>query len=194
MLKVGLTGNIGSGKSLIAGIFRTLEIPVFDADSQAKTVLNLPETRQQLRSIFGDQIFDGEEISRKALAKVVFNDKEKLEQINLIIHPQVRKHFETWTALHSHSPYLIYEAAIMIETGFYKRLDRIILVTANSELRISRVMQRDDVTREMLLRRMENQWDDQSKIPLADFVIQNNEDDLLIPQVIEIHRHLTGEI
>lgn len=194
MLKVGLTGNIGSGKSLVAGIFQLLGVPIFDADNQAKTMLNLTETKQQLRGIFGNRIFDEEEINRKALAGIVFSDKAKLAQLNLIIHPQVRKHFETWIALHSNSPYIIYEAAILIETGFFKHFDKIVLVTSSSELRISRVMQRDNATRQMVLRRMENQWDDQLKIPLADFVIQNNVHDLLIPQVLKIHRNLTGKI
>ncbi len=194
MLKVGLTGNIGSGKSLVAGIFQSLGVPIFDADNQAKTVLNFAETKHQLRGIFGNKIFDGADINRKALAGIVFSDKAKLEQLNLIIHPQVRKHFETWIALHSNSPYIIYEAAILIETGFFKHLDKIVLVTSNRELRISRVMQRDNATRQMVLRRMENQWEDQLKIPLADFKIQNNVHDLLIPQVLKIHRNLTGKI
>lgn len=187
MMKVGLTGNIGSGKSLVASIFRTLSIPVFDADYEARAIINLDEVKVQLSALFGSEIFENDQINRKALAEIVFKDPKQLQLLNNIIHPQVRKSFEAWTFQHSNSPYLIYEAAILIETGFFKELDKLILVSASEELRIHRVMQRDNATRDEVAQRMKNQWNETRKTPFADYIIQNNEHDLLIPQVMAIH-------
>jgi dephospho-CoA kinase len=193
MLKVGLTGNIGSGKTLVAGIFKTLSVPVFDADSEARAVVRSQEIRNDLRTLFGEQIFEQGEINRKALAGIVFRDKEKLRQLNAIIHPKVRQSFRTWITDHPRAPYVLYEAAILIETGFYRQLDKTIVVTAEKELRISRVMQRDNVSRQMVEQRMANQWDEQQKTAAADFIITNNENDQLIPQVLKIHNTLTAD-
>ncbi|MBE0638614.1 MAG: dephospho-CoA kinase [Bacteroidales bacterium] len=190
MLKVGLTGNIGSGKSMVSSIFRMLSIPVFDADLESKNILTTEKVKQQIRSFFGSEIFDSGEINRKMLAAVVFKDKERLKQLTNIIHPAVRNAFEIWMAQQKDSPYLIYEAAILIETGFHKQLDQIIMVSADKELRISRVMKRDNSTRTQVIQRMANQWEEERKIPYADYMIQNNEDDLLIPQVIDIHKRI----
>lgn len=190
MLRIGLTGNIGSGKTLVANIFRKLSIPVFDADQEARTILNSTATKTQLRIIFGNEIFEFEEINRKALAAIVFNDPVKLKLLNGLIHPSVRNLWECWSRKDHKAPYLIYEAAILIETGFYKHLDKIIMVSANEEHRIQRVMQRDAVNRETVLQRMGNQWDEKRKISYADYVIFNNDGDLLIQQVIKIHQQL----
>lgn len=187
MLKVGLTGNIGSGKSLVASIFRTLSIPVFNADHEARTIINLDEVKGKLSTLFGSEIFENDQINRKALAEIVFNDPKQLQLLNNIIHPQVRKSYEAWTIQHSNAPYFIYEAAILIETGFYKELDKIIFVSASEEIRIQRVMQRDNTTREQVVQRMKNQWNETRKTLFADYIIQNNEHDLLIPQVMAIH-------
>ncbi len=189
MLKVGLTGNIGSGKTLVAGIFKTLAVPVFDADKEAKAVLQSGNTHDALRALFGEIIFENGIINRKALAEIVFADKEKLNQLNALIHPKVRERFNAWMK-QQRSPYIIYEAAILIETGFYKNLDKTILVTADAELRINRVMQRDMITRRMVQQRMARQWDEQKKIPLANFIIQNNNNNRLIPQALKIHEVL----
>jgi dephospho-CoA kinase len=191
MLKVGLTGNIGSGKTLVAGIFKVLAVPVFDADSEARAVVCSQEVRNDLRALFGEQIFEQGEINRKALAGIVFNDKEKLEKLNAVIHPKVRQRFSSWITHHPKAPYVLYEAAILTETGFYKKLDHTIVVTAEKELRISRVMQRDNVSRQMVEQRMANQWDEQRKTAAADFIISNNENDQIIPQVLKIHNILT---
>jgi dephospho-CoA kinase len=191
MLKVGLTGNIGSGKTLVAGIFKTFTVPVFDADGEAKAILQSVEMLGKLRSLFGEIIFENGAINRKVLAEIVFGDSEKLNQLNALIHPKVRERFDNWVHQHQRSPYIIYEAAILIETGFYKQLDRIIIVTADEELRINRVMQRDKVAREMVHRRMDRQWDETKKIPFADFIIQNN-NNRLIPQALNIHETLIG--
>lgn len=190
MLKVGLTGNIGSGKTLIADIFRVLGVPVFDADSEAKIILHSAEVSESLHKLFGKQVFKQGTIDRKALAAIVFGDEQKLKQLNALIHPLVRQHFDRWCGRQAGSPYIIYEAAIMIETGFYKQLDRVVMVMADKELRIGRVIQRDQVTRQMVEQRMARQWDQQRKASLADYLISNNDDDRLIPQVLELHHKL----
>lgn len=190
MLKVGLTGNIGSGKTLISEIFKVLGVPLFDADSEAKAVLHLAEVGESLRRLFGEQVFQNETIDRKTLANLVFGDEQKLSQLNALIHPLVRQRFDQWFSLQTDSPYIIYEAAIMIETGFYKKLDKVIMVMADKELRISRVMQRDSVTLQMVEQRMARQWDQQRKAAVADFIITNNHNDRLIRQVLELHHKI----
>ncbi len=187
MLKVGLTGNIGSGKSLIAKIFENLQIPVFNADNEAKKILDSPKVIREIKRLFGHKISSGNSVDRKALAQIVFNDQSSLDQLNSIIHPAVRSNFATWAEQQTASPYVIYEAAILIESGHYLSLDKIILVTAPEELRIKRVMQRDTATKAMVQQRMANQWPEEKKIKHADFVIKNDESELLIPQVLKIH-------
>jgi dephospho-CoA kinase len=190
MLKAGLTGNIGSGKSLIADIFKVLGIPVFDADSEAKAVLHSAEVSDALCRLFGGQIFQDGSIDHKALASIVFSDEQKLGRLNALIHPRVRQRFDQWFSLQTDSPYIIYEAAIMIETGFYKQLDKMIVVMADKELRISRVMKRDSITRQMVEQRMARQWDQQRKAAVADYIITNNHNDRLIRQVLELHHKI----
>lgn len=190
MLKIGLTGGIGSGKSLVAEIFKSLKIPVFNADQQAKSLLQAPKVKDKLREIFGNSIFEQNEVDRKALAAVVFGDPGKLALLNEVIHPKVHDLFDTFAEENPSAPFIIYEAAILVETGFYQQLDKLILVTADEELRIGRVMQRDNVSREMVLQRMKNQWPDEKKIPFAGFVIRNDEKSLLTPQVLAIFDEL----
>jgi len=190
--KTGLTGNIGSGKSLVARIFETLRVPVFYADEEGKKLLGHPEIIAQIKQLFGKKVTDGEKIDRKALAQIVFSDKSKLENLNQIIHPAVRKRFSQWADNHHpDAPYVIYEAAILHESGHHKKMDSIIIVTAREKLRIDRVMKRDSVSEQDVRKRMANQWPEEKKIQHADFVIDNNEKRLLIPQVLEIHRQLT---
>jgi len=190
MLKAGLTGNIGSGKSTASKIFTILGVPVFDADYHAKTLLNDPVIKSKLGGIFGNSIFLDDEIERKKLASIVFNDKAALVKLNSVIHPAVREKFEQWTAENSRKPYLIYEAAIIFESGFNQQLDQMIMISASEEIRIQRVMRRDEASKEMVWSRMKNQWSDDKKCSLADFVIFNNHDELLIPQVLKVHQQL----
>jgi len=194
MLKIGLTGNIGSGKSLVAKIFETLHIPVFYADVEAKKNLNSPETIAKIKALFGTEIIHRNTIDRTALAQIVFSDISLLNQLNAIIHPAVRQKFDHWAACQSNTPAVIYEAAILHESGHYNNMDKIILVTANENIRIKRVMQRDGVSREMVRQRMANQWPENEKTALSDFVINNNETTLLIPQVIKIWEAVKGEV
>jgi len=190
MLKVGLTGNIGSGKSTVARIFEILEVPVFYADVHGKMMFQKPEIQQKIKVLFGAEVFDDGSINRQKLAKIVFSESEKLKQLNAIIHPAVSSAFETSAKAFSNHPYIIYEAAIMMESGSYKNMDKIIVVTADKDLRLSRVTQRDGTTSEDVLKRMENQWPEEKKLQFADYVINNNQNQMLIPQVLNIHRQL----
>ena len=190
MFKIGLTGNIGSGKTMVAAVFKTLGIPVFNADFEAKILLNSEKIKTQVREVFGETIFFDNKIDRKKLADIVFRDKSALEKLNSIIHPTVRESFENWSAKIHDNPYLIYEAAIIFESGFYKSLDYKIMISADEEIRIKRVMNRDNLTKEMVLIRMKNQWPEYQKCKIADFVLLNENQNLLIPQILKLHQDL----
>jgi len=195
MIKVGLTGNIGSGKTMVSVIFNKLGVPVFHADLEAKKLFNREGIRNQIRDIFGDQVFESSgEINRKALAEIVFDHKAQLAQLNGIIHPAVRTEYEEWCGLHAGSVYAVYEAAILFESGHYKTMDKVICVTAPEELRIQRVMERDQVTREEVERRIANQWPEEKKTAMADFVIVNDGSESLIEQVRKAHKELIFNI
>lgn len=190
-MKAGLTGGIGSGKSLASKIFRALQIPVFDADIEAKNLMNNNHyIREELCTLFGNDIYlpDGF-IDRKRLAQIIFTDKEAIRQVNKIVHPAVRSWFVEWHSQQK-SAYTIYEAAILFESGFSVQLDYNILMTAPPELRIERVMKRDNTTREKVLERMNNQWTDEKKQLLADYIIVNDEETFLTPQVLDINEKL----
>jgi len=191
MFKIGLTGNIGSGKTFVASVFDTLGISVFNADQEARKLYEESFVREKLREFFGEGIFTpSQEVDRKALAQIVFKDPVKLARLNELIHPLVREKFAAWSSHRDQEPYTIYEAAILFEGGYYKELDRVILVTAPEEVRIQRVIRRDGVAKEEVLRRMANQWAEERKITLADFVINNDGRQMVIPQVIQVHRQL----
>lgn len=190
MLKMGLTGGIGSGKSTVARIFKTMGVPVFDADSIAKKIMAEDAALQQaIRQTFGEEVFSEGLPDRKKLAAVVFRDPFKLEQLNALVHPATIAAAEKW--MHSQQyPYTIKEAALLFEAGSAAHLDYIIGVRAPKALRIQRVMTRDQVERAEVLLRMDRQIDEDIKMRLCDFVIVNDEQQLLIPQVIQLHEHL----
>ena len=189
MLKVGLTGGIGSGKTVVANIFRQLGVPVYDADKEGRLLTeNNQEIKNRIKSIFGKEFFNGDSLDRQQLATAVFSDKKKLEHLNEIIHPFVREHFNRWLQQQREIKYIIKEAAILFESGSYKELDKIITVDAPAELRISRVMERDNSPKEKILSVMKNQWSDEERKAKADFVIVNDNEHLLIPQVLELHK------
>ena len=191
MVKAGLTGNIGSGKSLVAEIFRTLGAPVFHADLEAKNLYSLAHVKEQLGQVTGPGIFDEKgEVDRKALAKLLFGDKSLLSQVNSLIHPMVRQRFQDFSREHAQEPYVIYEAAILIESGYVNRVDRLIVVYAPEALRVKRVMQRDGVNEEEVMARVRNQASDEEKIKLADWVVHNDGSCLVIPQVLAIDQQL----
>ncbi len=192
MLRAGLTGNIGSGKSTVARIFEALGAAVFKADEEAKKILFEPTQQEKIITHFGDGVTGSEnEIDRHKLAQHIFGDKEALDFVNQLIHPIVRKRFNQFCEKNSNAPVCIYEAAILIETGFYKSLDKIIYVCAPEELRIQRVMQRDGVDRNAVLRRMKNQWPEERKKQFGDHIIVNNESLPLLDQCLTIYNELT---
>lgn len=190
-LKIGVTGGIGSGKSLVCQIFKTLKVPVFEADREAKVIIDSDShTRQALEKLLGNGILgpDGK-INRHAMAGIIFNDQELLKEVNAIIHPAVRHRFNSWHA-EQKSRYIIQEAAILFESGVFRMMDMNIVVTAPEEMRIRRVMQRDGVTKEKVYERMKNQWPEEEKVAMADYIIRNDESQSLIQQVLEIHQKI----
>jgi dephospho-CoA kinase len=191
MYTVGLTGGIGSGKSLVAGIFSHLGIRVFNSDRAAAELLDEdPEVRDQLIRWFGSEIYTEGKPNRQKLAGILFTDPEKLARMNGLIHPLVLEKFRTWCTQNRKEPYLLHEAAILFETGFYKYLNTTILVTAPENIRISRVKKRDRTSEESIRRRMQNQWTDEQKTSLAGFIILNDGDSPLLPAILEIHDKL----
>ena len=188
MLKIGLTGGIGAGKSTVASIFKVLGVPVFDADATAKNLLNTDLVlREQLIAAFGSETYKNGLLDRKYLATLVFNNSEQLAKLNALVHPATIAAMEKWASGFTDRPYIIKEAALLFEAGTHEGLDYIIGVTAPVELRIARVMQRDHVLREEVLGRMQHQLDDTQKIKRCNFVIDNNETSLVIPQVLTLH-------
>jgi dephospho-CoA kinase len=195
MLKIGITGSIGAGKSTVAGIFKVLGVPVFDADAIAKSILNSdPALREQIIAAFGSETYKNGLLDRKYLATLVFSNPDELAKLNALVHPATIKAADTW-AKHwekQGSPYIVKEAALLFEAGTNIGLDFIIGVTAPEDLRIARVMARDHVTREEVLKRMQHQLDDTKKMERCDIVIDNNEKALLIPQVLTLHQKFTS--
>jgi len=170
---IGLTGGIGSGKSTIAKYIESLGIPVYIADTEAKKIMDSEVIIGKIIDVFGEDVIENDKISKSKLSKLVFSNPKKLEELNKIIHPEVYSHFSEWVQKHQNFPLVIKEAAILFESGSYKDCDKIILVTAPKQIRIERVMQRDSVTQEAVEARMNNQWDDERKKALSDFIIVN---------------------
>lgn len=191
MTVVGITGGIGSGKSVVCEVFRRLGIPVYQADAEAKKLYELPEVMEDVKKKFGPGYFHSSgELNRKKFAVLVFNDEASLEKINSIIHPFVKKNFREWKKRHSGSPYVLKEAAILFESGTDKGCDKIITVTAPVALRIERVMNRDERSRAEIEQIIFRQWPDEEKIKRSDFVIVNDESRLVLPQVLKVHESL----
>lgn len=187
MVKViGLTGGIGSGKTTIANFFKEKGVPVYIADDEAKKVMQSIEIIDQIKSVFGETLFENNVLNRAKLAEIVFNNADKLAQLNAIVHPAVKKDFENWLQQHKNDQYVVYEAAILFESGRYKECDYIVTVTAPIEVRIERVMKRDNTTREQVLSRMEMQWNDEKRISLSNFVINNSNLKIANEEVVKI--------
>lgn len=192
MLKIGITGGIGSGKTTVCKVFQLLGVPVYYADEEAKKLLDAdPDVKKSIVKTFGTDVTDDKGlIDRKKLASLVFNNKENLEKLNNIVHPAVANHFELWLQKNNTAKYILKEAAILFESGAYKMTDKVITVTAPLELKISRAMQRDKADRATIEQRIQNQISDEEKTKRSQFIIQNDELHLLIPQVIDIHQQL----
>jgi dephospho-CoA kinase len=182
---IGLTGGIGSGKTTIAKIFEAEGIPVYIADEEAKKLMRLPDTIRKVVSVFGEEILKDGFIDNKKLSAVVFNNPERLQELNKVIHPLVKKHFDLWVTKASNN-IVIKETAILFESNSYKYCDKIITVTASEETRIRRVIARDNCTREQVLARMNHQISDEIKIAKSDYVITNENLDVAKKQCYEI--------
>jgi dephospho-CoA kinase len=187
MLKVGLTGNLGSGKSLVAKIFEISGVPVYHADDISKKFLTNNTVRQKIRNAFGSEAFiKGDDIDRKKLGKIVFSDPGKLTILNSILHPLVKDDFRLWIASHTEHPYVIQEAAIIFESGYHCEFDKIIHVSCPENICIERAIIRDQASREELLQRIRFQWEDEKKAAMSDFIILNDGSEMVIPQVLKI--------
>ena len=194
MLKIGITGGIGSGKTTVCKVFESLGIPVYYADDRAKILMvKSGEIRKQLESIFGEAAYfaDGS-LNRVHIGSIAFSNPEKLSDLNAIVHPAVAKDASDWHAAQN-TPYTLKEAALLFESGSYRDLDAVISVYAPKKLRLKRVMQRDSVDETAVLSRMSKQMPDYDKLNLADYVITNNGQNQLIPQVLNIHKRLLAE-
>jgi len=190
MKKIGITGGIGSGKTTVCEIFKLLGVPVFHADDEAKNLQNNDlHIRALLIKLFGKHIYstDGM-LDRKKLAELIFNDSDALAKVNSIIHPAVRKSFLKWTDNHQDAYYILYEAAILLESGYASDFDRTILVLADEKVRIERVIKRDHVSEELVKQRINNQMPEAKKIKMVDFIIENSNEKLLFPQIIELDK------
>ncbi len=190
MLKVGLTGGIGSGKTTVARLFMLLGIPVFNADQEAKRIMNENASlREKLVGLFGEESYVNNSLNRKYIADIVFKDPYKLELLNAAVHPVTIAAGNAWAMLQQ-TPYSIKEAAILFETPAAAHLDYIIGVSAPPNIRLQRVMHRDGVPPDVVLARMRQQMDEDIKMKLCDFVIINDEQRLVIPQVLMLHKKL----
>lgn len=189
MLQIGLTGGIGSGKSTVAKIFNTLGIPVYDADEAAKRLMiENQELKQKIILSFGEQSYINGELNRKFLSALVFKDAQKLGLLNSIVHPATFQDAEEWMQKQK-ALYLVKEAALLFESGFDKYLDFVIGVKSPLDLRIQRTMQRNNLSEEQVLARINQQMDEEKKMSLCHFIIVNDEENLLIPQVLKLHEH-----
>ncbi len=190
---IGLTGGIGSGKSTVARIFTMLNIPVYNSDEAGRKITNEdPLVKRSIKNLFGAELFDhNDNLNREKLSAIVFSDSTALAKLNAIIHPAVAQDFKMWCANQS-SPYVIKETAILFEHGLDKHLDGVIVVEAPDELRIKRVMHRNGITEEAVRNRIQQQLPQDELISRADWVIHNNEEQLLIPQVLAVYSRITA--
>ena len=194
MLRIGLTGGIGSGKTTVAKVFETLGIPVYNADDKARHLMNTNEDlKKSVIQHFGKEVYPNGELDRKYLASIVFNNKEKLEFLNALIHPITIQDAEEWMK-QQNGAYVIKEAALLFESGAAEKLDYIIGVYAPQYIRIKRVMERDHIPVEEIMKRITRQIDEGMKMKLCDFVFTNNDQQLVIPQVLELHRKFSEKI
>lgn len=185
-LKIGITGNIGSGKSWVCSVFKILGIPVFEADMAAKDLYYSDESlKKEMVRLFGENIYTPDGHLNKDKLSNLFKDRMLLQEVNNLIHPLVHRAFDHWCR-NLDGEYVLYEAAILIETGYYRKLDATILVTAPEELRIRRILERGNLTPDQVKERISNQWKEEEKMKYAGFIIRNDESMLVVPQILEI--------
>ncbi|MCH7525211.1 MAG: dephospho-CoA kinase [Bacteroidetes bacterium] len=194
MIIVGLTGGIGSGKTTVANMFVELGIPIYIADVEAKKLMNSSKViKRELIQLFGTNAYSDGKINKAFLADKIFNDKDLLVEMNAVVHPKVKTHFKKWIKI-QRSLYVIYEAAILFENGGYKECDYIITVTAPETVRIQRIIQRDNATKQSVRAIMNNQWNDAKKVKLSHFVIENKELSQTAKQVKNIHQKILEKL
>ncbi len=193
---MGITGGIGAGKSTIAKVFSTLGVPVYDADSRAKVLMTeSANIRSALSVLFGEESFVDGQLNRKLIAEKSFNEPKLLTQLNELVHPIVGEDFKAWVQSHSDKKYVLKEAALLFETGTYKQLDKVILVSAPIEVRIKRVLGRDGHRTEKDVRAIiAKQLREEEMEPLADVVLRNDDSKLIIPQVLNLHEQFTTQV
>jgi dephospho-CoA kinase len=189
-LKLGVTGGVGSGKTTVCKVFGVLGISVFSADDEAKRILDSDRDIQiKINSLAGKDLYSSGKLDRPELAKLIFNNKELLEKVNSLIHPEVFRSFGDWVNK-QYSPYSIMEAAILFESGAFRLMDRIVTVVTPLEERIQRLINGNRLSKEQIMERIKNQIDDESRIKQSDFVISNSENDMIIPAIIRIHEEM----
>ena len=197
MFTVGVTGGIGSGKSIVCNVFRHLGIPVYQADTEARRLmLENPAIKTGLMEYFGEAAFEDGKLNRKYLAGKIFSDSDAREYVNSLVHPAVRMDFARWVKSQAGAPYVLEEAALLLESGAWKELDYIILVEADTETRITRIIERDGLSRADVLARMASQMEPERGREYSHFIIRNDENELVIPQILKadkIIRELAGK-
>ncbi len=194
-LKIGLTGGIGAGKSLVASLFEMCDVPIYFADDRAKRLMvQNAELKRDITRILGREAYQSDgSLNRRFIAARIFGDHFILSKLNSLVHPRVSADYQQWHDRHQDYPYTLEEAALLFEGGGYLQMDAVIHVHARSSVRIDRVMKRDGIDRETVQRRIDNQWPEERRLMLADFTIYNNGTCLLIPQVFHLHqRFLTS--
>ncbi len=195
MLKVGITGGIGVGKTIVSRMFGLLGIPVYDSDTRAKWVMRYDEDlRAELITTYGAQAFsDNGDLNRSYLASIVFNNPDQLAQLNALVHPHVRDDFANWVNQHASKPYVIKEAALMYESEAWKQMDKIIVVTAPMDVRVKRLLLRDKHRAEADIQAIiSKQLSEEEKISRADYIITNDDQQMIIPQVLALHQQLVA--
>jgi dephospho-CoA kinase len=191
MIIVGLTGGIGSGKSTVAKVFETLGVKIYNSDERAKELYFVPHVKAEIEKLLGKEAYINEAtLNKKYISEKIFSDNELLKQVNAIIHTEVKKDFDAFAKLHANEKYIIKESALLIEAKLLSSIDKLLVVTSNINLRKHRVALRDGLSEEKIKKRMEQQVPEEEKIKLADWALENNEENLLIPQIIKIHQSL----
>ncbi|MBN2814364.1 MAG: dephospho-CoA kinase [Bacteroidales bacterium] len=186
---IGVTGGIGSGKSLICRVFALLNVPVYNADLWARELTNSdPTIMDGLKQLMGETIYNKGVLDRSLMADFVFRDKSLLAKVNQLIHPQVYHHFNNWCNRHNHCHYVLHESAVIFESNGSRYFESVVTVSAPPDLRISRVLEREGMTREKALAVISNQLSEKARIARADYVIVNDETRLVIPQVLKLHQ------
>ncbi len=193
MIKVGLTGGIGSGKTTVCNVFKHLGIPVYHADIQARILSDTDgDIRKALSGLFGENIYTESGLNRKKLSEIIFVNSHLLQEVNAIIHPKVKEHFIKWIHGYSEMKYIIHEAAILFESGMNPLFDKIITVTAPESIRIARIMKREGVSENDVKNIINNQWPESKKREISDYMIMNDQKRLILPQILKIHDELSS--